>query len=150
MPAHIRSKLANYVHRLLPVRVAHRFARQQDGAAAIEFGLIALPFLGLLFAIMETALVFFAGQTLETATSKSARLIMTGQAQTTKYTPADPTKTGSGQIPFTADDFKAAVCDDLAGGLFDCANGVVVDVKTFASFAAASTNAAPLTGGRPR
>ena len=34
-----------------------------------------------MFAIMETALVFFASQTMETAVADSARLIMTGQAQ---------------------------------------------------------------------
>lgn len=40
------------------------------------------PFLALLFAIMETGLIFFTGQALETAVADSARLIMTGQAQT--------------------------------------------------------------------
>src|ERR1035437_1140141 len=82
----IRRKIAPYVHRLLPARAACRFARHQDGTAAIEFALVAVPFLALLFAILETALVFFAGQTLETAASDSGRLIMTGQAQTAGYT----------------------------------------------------------------
>ena len=59
-----------------------RLVRQQDGAAAVEFGLVAAPFLALVFAIMETAVVFFAGQALETAVADSSRLIMTGQAQT--------------------------------------------------------------------
>jgi Flp pilus assembly protein TadG len=58
-----------------------RFARAEDAAAAVEFALVAAPFLALIFAILETALVFFADQTLETAASNSARLIMTGQAQ---------------------------------------------------------------------
>ena len=40
--------------------------RQQDGAAAVEFALVAAPFLAMVFAIMETAIVFFAGQALET------------------------------------------------------------------------------------
>ncbi len=39
-----------------------------------------------MFAIMETALVFFASQTLETAVADSARLIMTGQAQNQNFT----------------------------------------------------------------
>ena len=47
--------------------LVRRFVRQQDGSAAVEFGMVAVPFLGLTFAILETALVFFAGQTLETA-----------------------------------------------------------------------------------
>ena len=56
-----------------------RFARAREGSAAIEFGLVAAPFLALLFAIMETAFVFFAGQSLEYAASQGGRLIMTGQ-----------------------------------------------------------------------
>ena len=44
--------------------------------------MVAAPFLAMVFAIIETAIVFFAGQALETAAADSARLIMTGQAQT--------------------------------------------------------------------
>src|SRR6185437_3168694 len=50
-----------------------RFARNQDASAAIEFGFVALPFLALLFAILETALVFFANQTLEAAVANAGR-----------------------------------------------------------------------------
>lgn len=126
-------------------RIGRRFARQQDGSAAVEFALVAAPFLALLFAIIETAMVFFAGQTLEAATADSARLIMTGQAQTTKYTPPDPNYKASGSVPFTESDFHQAVCDRLKGGLFDCAK-IVVDVKKYDSFAAINT-AAPVTNG---
>jgi Flp pilus assembly protein TadG len=104
-----------------------RFIRQQDGAAAIEFGMVAAPFLAMVFAIMETALVFFAGQTLETAGAESARLIMTGQAQTQGFDQAK---------------FKQAVCARIYG-LFDCAGGLYVDVKNYSSFAAVN-NAKPL------
>ena len=89
--------------------------RKQDGAAAVEFGMVAAPFLLLVFAIMETAIVFFAGQALETAVADSARLIMTGQAQTQGFNQAA---------------FKNAVCAKIYG-LFDCSNGVYVDVKTY-------------------
>ena len=97
-----------------------RFVRQQDGSAAVEFGFVALPFLGLTFAILETALVFFAGQTLETAVQDSSRLIMTGQAQTGGW---------------SKEDFKTAVCAGVYG-LFDCAGKMYVDVKTYANFSA--------------
>jgi Flp pilus assembly protein TadG len=112
------AQLANRACRLA-VSTAGRFARRQDGSAAVEFGLVAAPFLALLFAIMETAIVFFAGQALETAAADSARLIMTGQAQTQG---------------FDATAFKNAVCAKIYG-LFDCQNGVNVDVRTFSSFA---------------
>jgi len=102
----------------MSVRIVRRFARREDGAAAVEFAMVAAPFLALMFAIMETALVFFASQTLETAVADSARLIMTGQAQTQSFSQAQ---------------FKSAVCAKV-GGLFDCAGGLQIDVKTYSSF----------------
>jgi Flp pilus assembly protein TadG len=109
--------------RLLRIKTIRRFTRREDGVAAVEFGIVALPFLALMFAIMETALVFFASQTLETAVADSARLIMTGQAQSQNFTEAQ---------------FKTQVCSRIAG-LFDCAGGLKIDVKTYDSFALIST-----------
>lgn len=99
------------------LRPLRRLWRRDDGAAAVEFGLVAVPFLALLFAIMETALVFFAGQALETAAADSARLILTGQAQMQKLDQAG---------------FKSAVCSRIYG-IFDC-NGIKVDVRKYTSF----------------
>jgi len=126
-----RSKISACLFRLFPSRLVRRFVHHQEGAAAVEFGMVALPFLGLTFAILETALVFFAGQTLETAVADSSRLIMTGQAQSQGW---------------SKDDFKTAVCSHIYG-LFDCANGVYVDVKTYASFSAITSNP-PITNGQ--
>ena len=128
----IRSKIATRMVRLLPARAARRFIRQQDGSAAVEFSLVAIPFLALTFAILETALVFFAGQTLESAATEAGRLVMTGQAQTAGYTQAD---------------FKTRVCTFLAGGLFDCTNGVYVNVKSYSTFSSVNTTA-PLNNGQ--
>ncbi|MGY2047238.1 TadE/TadG family type IV pilus assembly protein [Methylobacterium sp. JK268] len=58
-----------------------RFARARQGVAAVEFALVAIPFFGLLAAIMETAIVFFAGQLLDAAVSDAARSIYTGGFQ---------------------------------------------------------------------
>ncbi|MEN3364062.1 MAG: hypothetical protein V7606_1336, partial [Burkholderiales bacterium] len=92
-----------------------RFRRNRRGSAAVEFALVAPVFFALLFAIIETAIVFFAGQVLETVTQDSARLILTGQAQTAAYTQAD---------------FKrVVVCGPLINVLFDCTNGIYVDVQ---------------------
>ena len=63
-----------------------RLRRDRQGSAAVEFALVAPMFFGLLFAIIETAMVFFAGQVLETVTQDSARTIMTGQAQNGQVT----------------------------------------------------------------
>ena len=110
--------------RLLRIRTVRRFARGNDGIAAVEFGMVAAPFLALMFAIMETAIVFFASQTLETAVADSARLIMTGQAQ---------------QSSFTQAQFKSAVCAKILG-LFDCANGIKIDVKKYSGFSSINTS----------
>lgn len=123
----INTRLANGVRRLPMARVMRRLVRQQDGAAAVEFAMVAAPFLALVFAIIETAVVFFAGQALETALADSARLIMTGQAQTAGY---------------DATAFKNAVCAKIYG-LFDCQSGVSVDVQKFSSFSG-MTNTSPV------
>lgn len=125
-----RGKFLTRLGGLLPSRLARRFVRQQDGAAAVEFALVAAPFLALTFAILETAFVFFAQQTMEATAADASRLVMTGQAQTAGYTQAD---------------FKNAVCSRVYG-LFDCANGMTVDVKTYTTFGSVN-NTAPVTNG---
>jgi Flp pilus assembly protein TadG len=115
----IATQLTNGARRLEAAAAVRRLVRQQDGAAAVEFAMVAAPFLALIFAIMETAIVFFAGQALETAVADSSRLIMTRQAQTQGMSQAQ---------------FKDAVCARIYG-LFDCQNGVQVDVRKFSSFA---------------
>jgi Flp pilus assembly protein TadG len=118
------TKFKTSAGRMKIVRAARRLLRRQDGAVAVEFGLVAAPFLVLVFAIMETAIIFFSGQALETAVADSARLILTGQAQTSGFDKAK---------------FKTAVCQKVVA-LFDCANGVYVDVKTFTSFGNVTMN----------
>ena len=137
----LRKKLAVVMVRLLPARIARRFVRHEKGAAAVEFALVAIPFLALLFAILETALVFFAGQVLEAATAEASRLILTGQAQTTNYTTGAASTTG-----YSADDFKNAVCDHVYG-LFSCAN-IYVSVTNYSTFGSVDTTTMPVTNGK--
>ena len=112
-------------------RAACRFRRNQRGSAAVEFALVAPLFFALLFAIIETGMVFFASQSLETAVQDSARMILTGQAQTANLT----------KITFK----KNVVCAHV-NVLFDCANGVYVDVQSYSSFSNVSISD-PLTNG---
>jgi Flp pilus assembly protein TadG len=119
--------IGNGIRRLAGTGAVRRLVRQQDGSVAIEFGLVAAPFLALVFAIIETAVIFFAGQALETAVADSSRLIMTGQAQTAGYDAAA---------------FKTAVCSKIYG-LFNCSSGVTVDVQKFSSFSSV-TNTSPV------
>jgi Flp pilus assembly protein TadG len=99
-----------------------RFRRNRRGSAAVEFALVAPIFFGLLFAIIEVAMVFFASQVLETVTQDAARMIMTGQAQ---------------NLVYTRQQFKDYVCDPtrFANVLFDCTNGIYIDVQNYPAFA---------------
>src|SRR5262245_25381392 len=94
-----------------------RFARDARGAAAVEFALVATPFLALMFAIIEVSMVFFGGQILEKATQDASRKILTGQAQLAN---------------FDATQFKNEVCSHLLI-IFSCGN-VYVDVKNYTQF----------------
>ena len=100
-----------------------RLVRQQDGSAAVEFAMVAAPFIAVLFAIVETSIVFFASQTLEAAAADSARLVMTGQADAQG---------------FDAAKFKAAVCAKVYA-IFDCSGAMLVDVRTFNNFSSVDT-----------
>lgn len=103
-------------------RQTRRFGRRRDGATVIEFAIVIIPFLAIMLAIIEIALVFYAGQVLETATADSARRIMTGEVQNEKMDPAA---------------FKSDVCGRLYA-LFNCA-GIHIDVKTYDTFKEAKT-----------
>ena len=98
--------------------ILRRFRRNRNGSAAVEFALVAPVFFALLFAIIEIAMVFYASQILETVTQDSARMILTGQAQNASYTQAQ---------------FKNLVCSKIVG-LFDCVNGVSIDVQSYKAF----------------
>src|ERR1700719_5386486 len=114
----------------LAAPLPRRCVFQNTASTTVEFGLLAAPFVALIFAILQTAILFFAGQTLETAAATAARLIMTGQAQTQGWTAAQ---------------FKSHVCSAITG-LFSCQSGVYVDVETYSTFAAANLGMA-VSGG---
>ena len=62
-------------------RGLQRWSKEQSGATAIEFGMVALPFVLLLFGILSVCLYFFTTFTLENAVWQAARAIRTGQVQ---------------------------------------------------------------------
>lgn len=114
--------------RARPRAALAKFLRREDGSAAVEYAMVSLPFLGLVFAIVQTAIIFMAQQELETATEEASRLLLTGQAQIAGLTQAQ---------------FLTKVCNQLVA-LFNC-NNVMVDVETANSFTDVSTAAPTLT-----
>jgi Flp pilus assembly protein TadG len=106
-------------------RLLRRFQRNREASAAVEFMLIAPLFFALLFAVVETAIMFFASQVLETVAQESARAIKTGQAQN-----GSPTVCGG--VPCTAATFKSYACSQIPA-ILNC-NNLSVDVQNYQSF----------------
>lgn len=73
--------------------------KDQKGATAIEFALLGIPFVALLFGIIEISILFFVTTTVHHAVAETAREIRTGEFQST----------GGG-----ADEFKAAICANMS------------------------------------
>ena len=121
----IRQGLARTIKR---VRSAEGFAGSESGATAVEFALVAAPFLAMLIALVQTALVFFASRVLDETTEQASRYIMTGQAQ---------------QSNMSQSGFKSWVCGQTFA-LFNC-NNFMINVQAYSSFSAASTTTPTLS-----
>jgi Flp pilus assembly protein TadG len=102
-------------------KVLRRFRRNRRGSAAVEFALVAPMFFGLLFAIIETGMMFFASQVLETVTQDSARIVQTGQAMT----PGGISATQTGAL--TEAQFQQYICSQVPV-LLNC-NNIAIDVQ---------------------
>jgi Flp pilus assembly protein TadG len=124
MAAAVRGKMKSVVARLT---LASGFLRRTDGATAVEFALVAAPFIALIAAIFQVGLIIYATQSLQTATAAASRLILTGQAQTQNM---------------TASQFAQTVCNDAT--FFSC-SGLMVDVRTYSSFSGSDTSAPTLS-----
>lgn len=114
-------------------RHAVRYRKNTEGAAAIEFALVASPFFFLLFAMLEVVIVMFANNVLETGTQDVGRLVMTGQSQKSAEpkTISGVTETQAQANSRVASEFKAALCGKVSA-LFNC-NELKVDVRAFSS-----------------
>ena len=100
-------------------RGARRWRSDERGVTALEFGLLSAPFLGIVFAIVEMSILFFANQLLDTAVQDASRQMMVGGVQS-----------------LTAATFKKDVCNRMPG-LIACSAGLHVDVRSYPSAAPA-------------
>ncbi|WP_298159376.1 TadE/TadG family type IV pilus assembly protein [Brevundimonas sp.] len=92
---------------------------RREGAAAVEFAMVAAPFFFMIFAVLELGLVFLIDSTLENAVLSASRLVRTGQADT-------------GNI--SAAQFKTALCAEMSAFQGDCASRAQVDVRVMPQF----------------
>jgi Flp pilus assembly protein TadG len=114
-------------------RLLSRFERERSGSTAIEFAVMAIPFLGLIFGIIELGMIYLIATTLENATTDAARQIRTCQLQ------------NAGGA--TATSFTTLICNEMTWMGSNCAANLAVDVRTFSNFS--STNIAdPIASGQ--
>jgi Flp pilus assembly protein TadG len=78
------------------------FARDDRGVTAIEFGVLALPFFTIIFAILQTAIMFLTSQVLDSALEDASRKVRTGEA-----------------AGYSLSDFRTIMCDSTYN-LIDC------------------------------
>jgi len=98
------------------------------GVVAIEFAFLALPMIAIVIAILQVAVVFLAQTELETAVERTARQLLTGQAQ---------------QASTSREQFTTTLCSYLQG-FFGC-SGLMVDLQVASAFASADTSSPTLT-----
>jgi len=97
-------KLSYLASRATFSRLSERFRRDRSGSSAVEFAIVATPFLMFIFGLIAIALYFFIMNSVERGMDQTSRLIRTGQAQATLM---------------TVNQFKQSICDK-AGGWVKC------------------------------
>ncbi len=112
-----RKNRSGFASRWLSFR---RFRDSTDGVAAIEFALLALPFLAIVIAILETSISYFVGRSLEISVDSVSRQLRTGEIG----------------IGTTEAEFRALLCSTGTMAFFDCQNSakMLVDVRTVNNF----------------
>lgn len=113
-----------------------RLAGSKDGATAIEFALLAIPYFIIIFAIIETFVAFTAEQLIANATDTMARKLRTGQIT---YNLSRPL------TDMTVTQFRQAFCNEISIMIGCSASEVAtpaklyLDVETYSTFGAIPT-----------
>ena len=97
-------------------KVVRRLKDDDAGVTAIEFGMLAFPFFMLMMAIIESSLMFFANQVLESSVDDVGRQIRTGQLDDS----------------MTETELRTAICNASAV-LFTCGD-LKIDLQVVAEF----------------
>jgi Flp pilus assembly protein TadG len=117
-----------------PGCILKRLSRDAGGAAAVEFALVALPFLALCGAIIQIAFQIWATQNFDRALQNAVRTIFTGQFQLDNAGQSDPATVLAA--------LKARLCGPTGAGIptvFNCQN-VKIDVATAGTLANANAS----------
>ena len=115
--------------------ILRKLRKDETGTTAIEFAMVATPFLMMLYGIISLGLYFFSTFTLENAIEVASRQIRTGQAQAAGLTQAQ---------------FQQVVFNNVPS--FINQGNLIVNVNSFATYAAITpascvdVNGAPTAG----
>jgi Flp pilus assembly protein TadG len=112
----------------LPLSRALRFGRRREGAAAVEFALVAPTLFLVLMGLFEFGLFAWNRHSLEYATEETARVVMTKTAITDTQV-ADEIKSRVSGI--SADELEATVTQDTVGTTTFVTMSVVYTYKYF-------------------
>lgn len=127
-------------------RVARRVrvcGRDEKGATAIEFAMVAGPFFAMLFGIISVGFYYFTLFTLENAIETASRRIRTGQAQTAKNAAGVAT-------PDNINNIRAMVCSSLPPYMksgADCGPNIRVHVQNYSGYGAVVIPSCLQSGG---
>lgn len=129
MPLETKNAAKKNLFRYLTMpKIVRRFNDDEKGVTAIEFGMLAFPFFMLMMAIIESSLMFFAGQVLESAVDDVGRQVRTGQLAEN----------------LTESELRTAICDASAV-LFKC-DDLNIDMQVVATFDDLDDVPSPTTG----
>ena len=112
-------------------RRLRRYLGDRRGSAAVEFAMVAAPFIFMMFAIIEIGIVFMINNQLDNATIEAGRLVRTGQSHEQGMDEAG---------------FKAAVCERIVAISGDCNGRLSIDVRILPRFDDPSVPD-PISGG---
>lgn len=108
-----------------------RFQKDCNGVAAIEFALVAIPLFMTLFVILECAMQYFVGASIDLAVQRTARQIRTGQVQ---------------EQALDRTQFKAMVCKQITD-LFGCPSRLKIKIEVIKNIAATASSDPIDSGG---
>jgi Flp pilus assembly protein TadG len=109
-------------------RRSYSFVQDKSGTAAIEFALVAVPFIMIVVAILELSVMFAANSIMLGATQDAVRAVRTGQVQVI----SDPDE--------AEDFFREQICNHIPIKLVDC-NAIQFTVEVLDAFSEANTTA---------
>lgn len=135
MPADDHGPTRSAPARVSAVTGLSRLFRSKDGATAIEFALLAIPYFMIIFAIIETFVAFTAEQLVANAADTMSRKLRTGQITYNLGRSTD----------MTVAQFRTAFCAEISIMIGCSASEIAtpaklyLDVETYTSFSAIPT-----------